>query len=270
MFLHGPTSVGKSPLTWAIASAVASGDSCFGFSVAHTGNVLYIELDTPGSLIHPRLAKLISKPTNFHISTFDHPINILNLRPLDGQRLKTLSVSLAPVLVIVNTLRKCHMLDDKDSESPSQIYSAFQSLFPGSTILFVHHDKKDPPSDISVNPDQAFSGSQHWINDAQVALHITRTGGAKKQQDEDGESYERIRVMVKMTKSQVSDHERFHPISLQLSADGTNWLETGPVAYRKHFLSLDSGIARGDRIAMTVSHFGVGKSSVYEACRGLL
>jgi len=269
VFLHGPTSVGKSPLTWAIATAVSNGGHCFGFPVLQTGKVLYIELDTPAHLLHPRLTLLETLPTQFHLSVFNHTINILALRPEDGDRLRTLSETLNPALVIVNTLRKSHELDDKDSEVPARIYTAWRMIFPSSTLMFVHHDKKDPSSDVTSNPDQAFSGSQAWANDAQVALHITRGQKVRGPADEEGHSYERTRVTVKMTKSQVSDHERFHPISLQLSSDGTNWIEAGPVAYRKYFLGLDPIYTRAKRIQMTIDQFEVGKSSVYEAVRGL-
>ena len=46
-----------------------------------------------------------------------------------------------------------------------------------ATLLFVHHDKKVPTNQkVKVDPDQAFSGSQAWANDAQVALQQLKAG----------------------------------------------------------------------------------------------
>lgn len=272
IFFHGPTSVGKSPFTWQLSLSIATGADFFGYTPATTGMVLYLELDTPKPLIKGRLAKLESRTQNLRFAIFDHTINILDLNAKDRARLTGLQAHLRPVLVVINTLRKVHMANDKDSDVPAKVYSGFRSIFPTAALLFVHHDKK-PISNgmLPENPDYGFSGSQHWMDDAQVALHITRLYSQKKEvkEGEEPPKHEKTRVSVKMTKSQVSDHEGHPPLILQLSPDGTNWLETGPSAYRRYFRALGPEMKRMARIKLTMEHFQVGQSTIYDAVKGL-
>lgn len=278
VFFHGPTSVGKSPFTWKLASSVTTGTDFFGFAPARTGNVLYLEFDTPGALLHPRLKSLRQPPDGhrMYLEVWPRGLNVVSPNPMDVNRLHQLQKLVDPVLVIVNTLRKAHALDDKNSETPSQVYNAFRRFFPSATLFFVHHDKKES-SDPYANPDQAFSGSAAWANDAQIALHITRMAKKVKAKDPDEsedddvepEAHEKSRVQVKMTKSQVSDHERYPPLILQLDSDGSNWLETGPGAYRRFFKNLDLSIKRSVRIKMTMQQFDVKKTTIYSAVEGL-
>jgi hypothetical protein len=72
-----------------------------------------------------------------------------------------------------------------------------------------------------------------------------------------------------MTKSQVCDHEAFEPLLLQLDPDGTNWIETGPDAYRTAFKALPRDISRAERIQTVRKQFNVGKTAVYDAVKGL-
>jgi RecA-family ATPase len=270
VFLHGPTSAGKSPLTWKIANAVAGGEDFFGYKTQTTGPVLYIELDTPGDLIRPRLLKLEAIAEEFYLATFDKPLNTIDLAPEDAERLARLRM-LNPKLVIVNTLRKAHAADDKESHVPSLVYGKWQEMYPGATILFVHHDKKSPKAGDDYDPNDSFSGNKAWANDAQVVLKLIKLGDHFGGDDENGgeEEYKKTKVSLRMTKSQVSDCELYPPLHLQLDTDGTNWLETGPTAYRKFFSGLSLKLDRGERIKQTMQKFGMGRSAIYNAVKGL-
>lgn len=267
VFLHGPTSAGKSPLTWKIANCVASGEDFFGYRVQTKGPVLYVELDTPENLIRPRLQKLEHMAEDFYLLPIGKPMDCLNLTVQEQVDLQRLQETIQPKLVVINTLRKAHNEDDKESHVPSLIYGTWQRLFPGSTILVVHHDKKGPKAGEEYDPADSFSGAKAWANDAQVALKLTRMGGFEPEEDE--EEYKKTKVNLRMTKSQVSDYELYPPLILQLDTDGTNWLETGPTAYRKYFITLDLKIDRGERIKQTMLKFGMGRSAIYNAVRGL-
>ena len=272
VFLHGPTSVGKSPFTWALATSVSEGIPFCGYPVKHSGVVLYVELDTPGNLLQPRLRCLRVMPQLMWLEVLHRPIDICGLDEDSklGERLHELQASLDPVLVIVNTLRKAHTEDDKDSSTPSRVYGAWRAYFPEAALLFVHHDKKTPTGKKEVvDEDQMFSGSQHWANDAQVALHIKR---AKKVNLNPGETlgeYTKTPIVVRMTKSQVSDHERFPPLQMRLESDGTNWVEMGPAAYRHFFATLGAEMSYAQRIELVMEQFQIGKSAAYAACKGV-
>ncbi len=267
VFMHGPTSAGKSPLTWRLAASVSEGIDFFGYKVSQTGPVLYVELDTPANLIHPRLAKLDIVPKKMFLATFPKPLNSLNFSPEDAVRLTELHSKVNPKLVIVNTLRKAHQSDDKEGHVPSQVYGAWQNIYPGATILFVHHDKKAPAHNEDYNPDESFSGNKAWQNDAQVALKVSRLGNVEHGDEE--EEHKKTKISLRMTKSQVSDCELYPALVLQLDTDGTNWLETGPEAYRKYFITLDLKLSRSDRIQKTMLKFGMGKTAIYNAVKGL-
>lgn len=277
VFFHGPTSVGKSPFTWKLAHSVATGEDFFGYPVASTGPVLYLEFDTPSVQVIPRMQKIpgFQFVRNFFVANWAKPLNIIDPTPADTHKLHELARNVAPVLVVVNTLRKVHALDDRNSDVPARVYGAWRKFFPDATLLFVHHDRKAPTGALNFdNPDQAFSGSQHWVDDAQVALHITRqyeSKEAKKKEPKpegDEPRYEKTRVQVKMTKSQVSDHEAYKPLELQLSEDGTNWNVTGQTEYRKYFLALDPRIKRSARIKMTMERFDKSDSTIHAAVQG--
>jgi hypothetical protein len=89
--------------------------------------------------------------------------------------LKDASKLIQPDLVFLNTLRKLHRFDDKDSMAPAEVYGYFQDMFPKAGLVFVHHSKKsqaDPR--FKVRTDESFSGSSHWIDDAQAACYLRK------------------------------------------------------------------------------------------------
>lgn len=174
ILLHGKWSTGKSPLTWHLASCVGRGEPFFGMP-CKKGRVLYLEVDTPLLLVKDRTDKL---PPAENVWFAFLPPHILGMSQREqAEEFGGLS-SIHPDLVIVNTLRKVHPWKDTDSEVPNLVYSAFQCAFPGAAILFVHHDKKDSQDPkAKYNASEAFSGSQHWADDAQVTLHLCRHQG---------------------------------------------------------------------------------------------
>src|SRR5712692_5192872 len=62
VLLYGKKGAGKSPLTWALAESVATGQPWLGFPVETTGPVLYIEADTPRPSIEARMSQAIHCP----------------------------------------------------------------------------------------------------------------------------------------------------------------------------------------------------------------
>jgi hypothetical protein len=217
VFLWGDTSIGKSPVTWHMAQAVASGKSFFGLP-ATLGVVLYLEMDTPEISVVPRLQQL--KPTvgdewkhNLHW-VFDESFTVppvLTAKSQTTDRLLELQEALDPALVIVNTCRKVHGFDDKDSKAPSMVYGFFKQVFPQAATVFVHHERKrsrDP--DAHEYARESFSGSKHWINDAQVGLQLVSHRPA----------HAKTNLRILHHKTQVS--ERVRALELKLEDDGTN------------------------------------------------
>lgn len=205
VFLWGETSTGKSPLGWHIAAAIGRGDNFFGLP-AWRGKVLYLEVDTPQRLVHERLSAL--PPVRNVDFLFLPPLSVPEVAPEDLTMLQEAAVR-SYDLVIVNTLRKVHDLNDKEAQTPKIVYSFFQHLFPGTALVFVHHTKKT-----QVNPDgssgrakESFSGAMNWLNDAQVGLHLS-----SYQNDAEG-----VNVRLNHEKSQVS--QLYGPLGLWLNPE---------------------------------------------------
>lgn len=226
--LWAGTSLGKSPLTWAMASSIGRGEPFYGLPV-NQGRVLYIELDTPAPAIMPRINKLAPAPNVWWY--FAKPLSIPFVGTEQKDEFTRLREEVNPDVVFLNTLRKLHDMDDKDSKTPKLVYSFFQNLFPKSALVFVHHTRKSPiDPKFAENDKESFSGSNHFLDDAQVGLHLQKYDGEK----------ENLRLYHR--KSQVS--ELMKPLPLRLEKDGS---------------TLSSPLF--DELNMVVSLFEMGKSS---------
>jgi hypothetical protein len=208
-FLWGKWGVGKSPTTWWMAKAIGSGTEFFGLPT-RKGRVLYLDVDSPETVALNRLKKI--QPAPNVLFAIRKPMMFPGQQPEQDRELIDIRKEFKPDLVVFNTLRKCHDLDDKDSKTPKMVYSYYQSLFPKSALLFVHHDKKDSPDPKArVNPTESFSGSQAWINDAQVGLKLTPYHGKREN------------ARIWNIKNQVAPRwPYFQPLPLTLEDDGSN------------------------------------------------
>ena len=251
VLLHGKFSTGKSPILWKLAQCVSEGLDFFGYKPERTGKVLYVEIDEPLIVTKDRLSKLDPMPKNVQVLGMK-PFNITSLSIYDEEQLRNANEDGGPAVVLVNSLRKCHTMDDKDSATPSMVYGAWQELFPKSCFVFVHHDKK---SDVfegrrTAATDEDFSGSQAWINDAQIGLHLRSVGDSRRSRQ----------MALEMTKSQLSSLQ--DPLQLKLSEDGVNWVDTAALAVRETFRLLDPNLPKMTRYEMVAAKLNVGNSTV--------
>lgn len=213
VFLWGDTSVGKSPLGWHIAGAIGSGTPFFGLPT-QKGRVLYIELDTPERSVAERLKKLRVPPNADIDFLFLPPLSVPVVTKEDFAKLNEAAERL-PDLVIVNTLRKCHSLNDKEAQTPKVVYEFFQRIFAGSAMLFVHHSKKSQLNQASGSYEngldkESFSGAKNWLNDAQVGLYLKKYKNPRTNTN----------LALRHEKTQVSSE--YAPLLLRLEPDGSN------------------------------------------------
>lgn len=208
VFFWAGTSVGKSPVSWAMASSIGSGTSFFGLPT-QKGRVLYIELDTPKPVFKPRVRKLKAAPDVWWL--FMKPLGVPSIGKEDLSVLREAALKINPDVVFIDTLRKAHVYDDKDSLAPRMVYGTFQEIFPRSALVFISHTKKAPinPNHIE-NVKENFSGSNHFLDDAQVGLRLEeyRRRGSKEN------------LRLHHQKAQVS--ERLKPLPLILAKDGSH------------------------------------------------
>lgn len=207
VFLYGATSTGKSPCTWEMAKCIGAGVPFFGLPTQQ-GRVLYIDVDTPEQVAALRLQRERTDPREVFFY-FTSPLSIPNLGGTEHQELIGVRDEIKPSLVIFNTLRQVHDLDDKDSKAPKIVYTWAKQMFPEAAVLFVHHAKKSTnipgqePKRV-----EGFSGSQAWVNDAQVGLKLEAYNG------EVGKNNLRLYHI----KTQAT--QKFRPLPLHLAKDG--------------------------------------------------
>jgi hypothetical protein len=207
-FLHGKTSIGKSPLTWELARCISQGIPFLGWHT-NVARVLYVEADTPAILVKPRL-RLLPKPRGaWWIECIqDWGLDLAN----PGQRgvvgLRGLYDACKPELVIWNTLRSLTKADLSRGETVQAVYGLLRQCFPGSAHFIVHHNRKEStrPDTVDV-PDEDHSGSSGWRDTAQIVLHMR---------------YRHAHLVLEHTKTQGSP--KMSPLRLELAEDGTTWL----------------------------------------------
>jgi Trp operon repressor len=206
VLLWGHTSIGKSPLSWHLALAIATGQPFF-FLPVKQGKVLYIELDTPRNLVWER-ASFLPESTNLRWAFA--PALVADTP--DWHALRNEAAVFKPDVVFINTLRKAHAGSDIESHVPSEVYGRFQRLIPDAALVFIHHARKAKADDHTPSG-EGFSGSQAWQNDAQVAARLYRS-----KPSEDGDLGTHLGLDV--TKSQVCATGEL--LRLYLQPDGVN------------------------------------------------
>lgn len=240
-FIFGAKSLGKSPLQWSWARAIGEGRPWLGLPTSK-GRSLIIEMDQPEATVHYRMKKLGDAENVWFFS--GPPMNVPNIGPNTADELRTMRDSIIPEVVFFNTLRQTTVLPLEDGTTTRLVYGWGREMFPGASLVFIHHPKKDPPSNVHVNEDEMFSGSNAWRNDAQVSLHLQKFVHRER-----GERVSTARL--RHTGSQVSP--LYRPLPLLLAPDGVTWtsplvdkLEAIDGVYRQTGLmggSLDNEVA---------------------------
>lgn len=191
VMLHGKYGSYKTPLTLHMAKAMATGSALWGLDTSHA-RVLYVEGDTPRNAILPRMQALNVSVPNLDIAFVYPGIDVVNPHTPDWnkQRVEALASAHAKQpyhVVVIDSLRAAHPLPDKDSETPPRVYSALAKLFPSSTFVLIHHDRKTRAPEKYARvieeqlEDESFSGSQAWMNHATVGIHVRKHGRQNKE-----------------------------------------------------------------------------------------
>jgi hypothetical protein len=214
VILHGYPSVGKTPLAWALAQAVAVGGTLFG-EKARQGNALLVSFDMPRNLVENRWSKAVPpfKP-EFGIVTPEHgsvsvDSYLLTVPWADskhreiGEVLRAYQDKYKPVFVAIDSLRKVVRGDLNAPGIADRVYEVWHTLFPDATTLFVHHENKDKDPFGSTPHMQKAKGSMEFVDVAQVGLRMAV--GSKG-------------THLIMTKSQAS--EMLPPRLVRLAKDG--------------------------------------------------
>lgn len=196
-----------------MAGCIATGQSFCGLPT-QKGKALYIELDTPERLVAERLRKLRLQPEADCDFLFLPPLSVPVLAREDLAKLHE-AAERGYDFVVINTLRKCHSLNDKEPQTPKIVYEFFQRTFPGAALMFVHHSKKSQLNQATGSYEsgldkESFSGAKNWINDAQVGIYLRKFKNPRT----------KTNLSLRHEKTQVS--AEYAPLCIRLEADGSN------------------------------------------------
>lgn len=216
VLLYGKYGTYKTPLTFNMAAAIALGKELWGLTV-QKGRVLYVEHDTPTNVVLERMqliAAAYPRPTPADVIldvAYLYPgLDIVRpFEPSDKAAIDLLKEThkrRGYQVVFLDALRGLHSESDIGSEVVGKVYRGLARIFPGATVVLIHHDRKTIVDESDEMKDESFSGSQAWINHATVGVKVHH----KSKRDN--------RIALRQTKSQAS---AIHPpMLLDLDEDG--------------------------------------------------
>lgn len=177
--IHGKGGHGKTQLAFTITKAITEGKPLFGRYLVEQGPVVYVQMDMPDKLFQSRLAKAATDCTNLSelvVGIFEESRNILE--PEFQEELANKIYDCQPALVIFDTLRKLHPLEENDNAVPNAVYSAIREVCQGVAALVIHHDRKAPTDGGTSGEDAAesFRGARAWVDDCDLGMRLRKRG----------------------------------------------------------------------------------------------
>lgn len=175
--LHGKRGHGKSALSLTMAQAVATGGSFLGsYPCTTPGPVVSIGIDMTVRLQQDRARRIAGAHPELRDRLFfcpsDNRIDVIEMAEDDPEWAAEVR-SLRPALVIIDTLRNSHRLDENASETPGLVFDAWRRLVgPTAAMLFLHHDRKTFDSG---SRDEDWRGAGAWFDEIDAGLHMIRS-----------------------------------------------------------------------------------------------
>ena len=160
-----------------MARCISQGIPFLGWTT-YPSRVLYVEADTPGVLVKPRLRSLPEPLGPWWIECIqDWALDLANPGQKGFMALRGLQDACKPEVVFWNTLRSLTRWDLSRGETVSNVYQTLRMCFPGAAHVIVHHNRKastDPNA--TQLPEEDHSGSGAWRDTAQIVLHLRSRG----------------------------------------------------------------------------------------------
>lgn len=183
--VYGLAKTGKSAAVIQLAAALSGGaDEWLGFPIVTHGRVLYLQLDTPRSTWRLRFDALERAGiayVNDNLLLADreclahYPFDISKTVPYDHMEyLHNLVQPLKPTVVVIDTLRKVHSLDEDNSTAMSNVVSRLiGAVHPAALILVSHSRKPNQEGTFDLMADHRGSGSV--VGEMDAVLKLTKT-----------------------------------------------------------------------------------------------
>lgn len=174
--IFGKRGSGKSHLANNLIKAIADGEHFLGRYKTRQGRVTYLSVDMPVQMVQERSGKLASTVNNWQnvqISVTDTPIDVIKSRP-DEKWVKEI-MAFEPDLLIIDTLRKIHRLDENDNQTVAILQAALARTFGGQiAIALIHHERKDNEHSNYSPLEERASGAGAWMDSGEFGIHISK------------------------------------------------------------------------------------------------
>lgn len=201
--IFGEGGVGKTRLALHMAMAVRDGSFFLARFRCTKGIVGLVEVDTAPSTVQDMLRKMAGlakkegeKTGGYYdlsgmpIALHDRAVDAIALsdairregdeaRPAWLEPVRTAKCS----LVIVDSYRKTHRLDENDNRTPSAVIGAWRTLLGSKpALLFIHHARKDAPGFMTTRGASSSSrGASALIDDNDWSAHLYKEVGQGKE-----------------------------------------------------------------------------------------
>ncbi len=183
--IHGKGGSGKTQIMFSMIKSIVQGTDFLGKWPTRKGKVIYFQFDMPHPLYSDRWKMALEglDPDGMIHTVPWRGINILDDAVRD--EIKSMIDDVKPSLIVCDTLRKCHHLDENDNAVPSIVYGAWKEIIGGAAAGFIHHDKKSYTTMIrgkiitEHNWEEGFRGARAWVDDAELGLSVYKPNSKK-------------------------------------------------------------------------------------------
>lgn len=186
LLLYAPAKIGKTYLALQAAMAVQGEPELpdfLGYPIQTHGRVLYVQLDTPRSLWHERYIRFligngVNGAGNIHYAdreTLVYPFDARSPEHLATLRQACLDMPEWPVLVIIDTLRESHMLEENNATDMKNTIAALKTAVAPAAVIFVAHDRKSQDGGPEGEVRNSNRGSGYTVGAMDTILRLGRT-----------------------------------------------------------------------------------------------
>ena len=179
--IFGRRGSGKSHLAFSLAMAIADGEDFLGVYKTRQGKVCYLSVDMPLPAVQERAGRLyhtMRHPENVYMAVSDSPLDITKVKASDSW-VREIN-EFEPDLIIIDTLRKIHRMDEIDEQTVAVVHDSLARLFGGDVaICAVHHERKESESNRTSPEEERAAGSGAWLDNGDFGIRVLKDGRHK-------------------------------------------------------------------------------------------
>lgn len=239
ILLYGSPKVGKSKMVLSLAEAITDTKigQYLGQPIDSHGRVLYIQLDTPRNLWQSGYCAYIkSEMARMNIFIADRQMSSLptqfDIRDKIGFEWLLREVrQVAPLVVIIDTLRRMHRGNENESDVMSEVLNRFIEATKPAALVFLTHKKKVQVGEVGPGTSR---GSSALSGAVDALLNMTK------------------KTLYIEARSDVEEE-----IGIMQQDDGT-WQLAGDLEERLSFVKGLGGMPKGEATKVIMEKFGVG------------